>query len=199
MKHTIRTALVAIIVAGTLSAGCATTPDPEPEVPIGISVTPLEKGRLVGGRAVYSARVPVALARETLLDFDSYGSYRPTIAEARTISRGPEGGEAFFQFRSAFGFEPHATCRFTVGEEDGVTVITYAMTDSSFALWALDGGFRLTPVGNGDVVLIDQQFLVSALVTNRQALLQELETDARAIIEHLEAKFRESQGKPEKR
>ncbi len=172
-----------------LAAACASVPEdppPAPTGPVGIVVTPLDKGRTVGGEAVYAVEAPLELVLREVLDFRAQASYRPTVLEATPIETRPEGGIVAFRFRGDYGFEPNATCNYTVTREETVARIRYEMSDPSLALWALRGGFDLTPLSPGRT-LIRQEFLVSALVMDRAKLLASLREDAKAIADHMEA------------
>jgi hypothetical protein len=177
-----------LTVAAVTALACATPP--EPAVPEGIAVTPMDEGRLVGGRAVFAVDAPVAVARDTLLDFESQASFRPMVVEAKQVEAREDGGTVFFRFHGALGVQPQATCAYTVEEAGDGVVIRTEMTDPSFALWALRGGFLLKPVEGGRRTLIDMQFLVSALAINRQRLLRDLHADAAAIRAEIERRAR---------
>jgi hypothetical protein len=186
MKQETILAILALVLGGIFLAGCETTPPPEPPLMTGIAVTALDKGRLTGGRAVYSAHVPIEIARAVILDFDHQAEFRPAVAEARTIASSPQGGQVFFKFAPKMGIDVNATCDYTVTELDGAVRIEYEMTDSSFALWAMRGAFTLASTGGGEWTAIDQEVLISALVSNREALLDDLRADAAAIQKRME-------------
>lgn len=166
---------------------CASTPEPEPALPGGVVVVPHEKGRLFGGRATYVVDVPLARMEEVVLDFDSQAAYRPMVVEARSLTAGPKGGTVFYRFRGSLGVEPRATCVYAVEDEGETWTLTFRMTDSSMTLRALEGSFSLRSVDGGKKTLVEQTFLVSAIVMNRESLLEELRTDAEAIRAHAEA------------
>lgn len=172
-----------ILIGG---AACASTPDPEPALPAGVVVVPLEKGRLVGGEATWVAEVPRERVVEALLDFESQPAYRPSVLEARSIERGPEGGTVAYRFRGRLGIAARATCVYTIEESEMEWVLAFRMTDPSIALWALEGEFRLRSVRGGGATLVGQRFLVSLLSVNRADLLEELAADAAAIRTYLE-------------
>jgi hypothetical protein len=167
-----------------LAAGCASTP--EPPIPTGISVTPLEEGRLAGGRAVYAVAAPLEAVRNVILDFPSQPEFRPTVVAAESIEAGESGGTVHFTFKGLLGVQPEATCDYTVVEEDEGVRIAYEMTDPSFTLSALRGSFELRRAAGGTKTLVDQRTLVSALVMNRRQFLEELRADAAAIREEIE-------------
>ena len=73
-------------------------------------------------------------------------------------------------------------------DETGVVVIRYEMTDPGMTIWGLKGGFELRPVRKGTRTLVNQHFLVSAIMMNRESFIQELRRDAEAIRRKGEAK-----------
>jgi hypothetical protein len=176
----------ALFLAALLAA-CTSTPEPAPEVPAGIAVTPIERGRTFGGEAVYAVAAPLDLVVREVLDFPAQAAYRPTVLEARAMETGENGGTVAFRFRGALGYEPEATCAYTVKRTGEAVSIGYEMTSPSLALWLLQGGFLLTAI-DPDHTLIRQHFLVSALVMDQAKLLADLRQDAKAIADHLEAK-----------
>jgi hypothetical protein len=156
--------------------------------PADIRVVPLERGRLLGGRAIYAIHAPISFVRDEILDFASQADFRPMVLEARPLFAGEDGGEVYFRFRGDFGIEPEARCRYTVEEEEGESVdIRYEMVDPSIALRALKGGFLLRSIRDGEYTFVQQEFLVSALIMDRQAMLAELEADADAIRARVES------------
>jgi hypothetical protein len=169
------------ILGALLLAACASTPEPEPVDVGGVVVSPYEKGRLYGGKAVYTVYAPPSVVEDVILDFESQHEFRPMVLEAHLISKTEEGGQVMFRFRGAAGVHPQANCVYKIEREDGRFKLTYEMTDPSFALWALNGAFALRPVEGGTKTWVEQEFLVSALVANKQSLLAELKTDAEAI------------------
>jgi hypothetical protein len=176
------------ILTVLLLAACAgMSRQPPPRATLGIAVTPLDEGRLMGGRAVYTVQAPLEVVRREVLDFEAQPAYRPSVLEARLLEATEEGGEVWFRFRGAYGVEPRASCVFTVAEPDeGTVAIAWEMTNSSMALWALRGGFTLRRIDE-ERTWVRQEFLVSAPIMDREGLLADLRTDAAAIADHVEA------------
>jgi hypothetical protein len=153
---------------------------------VGIVVKPLDKGRTVGGEAVYAVEAPLEVVLREILDFPAQASYRPMVLEATPIETRPDGGVVAFRFRGDYGFEPNATCTYTVTRQEKAAQILYEMTDPSLALWALRGGFDLKE-HSAHRTVVRQEFLVSALVMDRARLLASLREDAKAIADHMDA------------
>jgi len=183
----------AALLVAALLVGCASAPEDEPDMPAGIEISSQSEGRYFGGRAVYVIDAPIEGVTELLLDFPSQAEFRPTVKEAEIVSTSEGGGVVRFEFRAG-GFDPVATCRFTVDrdEESGAVAIRYVMTDPGLTLWGLKGGFDLRPLSDGRRTLVEQRFLVSAIMLNRESFLEELRRDAQAIRERAEG------GKPAK-
>ena len=182
-----RAGLLALLALPVLAGACASTPEQEPVAPVGIVVTPLESGRLAGGRAVFAVNAPRDVVRDEILDFAAQPAYRPTILEATPLAVREDGGTVLFRFRGVMGVDPEATCDYVVVETEEAVVIRYEMTDPSMALWALKGGFVLRRADGGAKTVIDQSFLLSALMVNRRQLLDDLRADAAAIRAHFES------------
>ncbi|MHC4861649.1 MAG: SRPBCC family protein [Planctomycetota bacterium] len=174
------------VLTAALLLGCAATPEHEP--PVGVEITPLTEGRYYGGRAVYAVEAPLETVKDLLLDFPSQAEFRPTVREAEVVSTREGGGIVRFKFRAG-GFDPVATCRYTVvhDRKSGDVAIRYVMTDPGVALWGLRGGFDLRPLAGGPHTLVDQHFLVSAIMMNRERFLEELRRDAEAIRDRAES------------
>ncbi|MCU0725402.1 MAG: hypothetical protein MUE73_06380 [Planctomycetes bacterium] len=178
---------IAALALLALASACASAPEPAPEIPAGIAVTPIERGRTFGGEAVYAVAAPLDLVVREILDFPAQAAYRPTVLEARSMEAGENGGTVAFRFRGALGYEPEATCAYTVERTEGAVAIRYEMTSPSLALWLLRGGFALSSIDAAHT-RIRQDFQVSALVMDQARLLDDLRRDAKAIADHLEAK-----------
>jgi hypothetical protein len=176
-----------VLAAAALAAACAATP--EPPIPTGIAVTPLEEGRLSGGRAVYAVDAPLSAARDVILDFPSQADFRPTVVKAESLEAGETGGTVRFTFQGLLGVQPEATCDYAVEETDDGVRISFVMTDPSFTLSALRGSFELTSVAGGAKTLVDQRTVVSALMMNRRRFLEELREDAAAIRAEIERRY----------
>jgi hypothetical protein len=177
----------AALLLTAILVGCASTPEQEPDPPVGIEISSQSEGRYFGGRAVYVIDAPIDEVTTLLLDFPSQAEFRPTVKEAEIVSTSEAGGVVRFEFRAG-GFDPEATCRFTVDrdEETGAVAIRYEMTDPGITLWGLKGGFDLKPLSGGRRTLVEQSFLVSAIMMNRERFLRELRLDAQAIRERAE-------------
>ncbi len=180
MRARLLTVLSCIVVVGLV--GCRSMPEPPPPAPVGVAVTPLEEGRLVGGRAVFLVEAPLDHVVDMILDFPSQADYRPMVIDAQVLSTTETGGEVIIQFKGGGGVDPRATCRYTVerDEDEGRVDLAYEMIDRSMALWALKGGFvfRARPDGTTHV---SQVILLSAILLDRQRILRDLADDARAI------------------
>jgi len=174
-----------------LLAACASAPPPEPEYTDEIRVTPLEVGRMYGGRAQYLVDAPLATVRELILDFEAQAEFRPMILEATSVSRRNDGGEVVYRFRGLAGIDPNADCRYEMEGDGDRFDLTYEMTDSSMALWGLNGGFSLRAVDGGRKTLVRQEFLLSAIMMDRRRLLEDLRLDAAAIRARAETRARE--------
>jgi len=174
-----------LIVLLAVSAACASTPE-EPPVLTNIAVSPLEQGRLKGGRAHYTIDAPPAVVKKVILDFESQAEFRPMVKEARLLNRTEEGGEVYFRFRGMVGITPEADCVYAVEEDGDVWRLSYKMTSSSFALWALNGSFELVPQDGGRKTFVRQQFLVSAIIMDHAKQLEELKVDAASIRDRAE-------------
>ncbi len=165
--------------------GCSSTP-PEPSVPTGIAVTSLDRGRLAGARAYFAVHAPVSVALDVLIDFDRHAEFRPGVTESRSIAADKGGGQAFVRYEGMYADDINATCDYSISESDGVFRVEYKMTDPSFAMWARNGGFTLSPAKNGEWTVIDQEVLISALSSDRDATLAAVRADAEAIQRRIE-------------
>jgi len=179
-----KTAAMILLAAGAVA--CASTPKDLP-VLTNVVVSPLEEGRLQGGRAHYTIDAPPAVVREVVLDFEHQADFRPMVKEARHVSRNEDGGEVYFRFRGMVGIQPEANCVYMVETDGDRWTLTYQMTSPSFALWALNGSFEVIPQQGGTKTFVRQQFLVSAIIMNQGQLLQELKIDAASIRDRAEA------------
>ena len=175
----------AMILLAIATVACASTPKDPPEL-ANVVVSPLEEGRLRGGRAHYTVDAPPAIVREVVLDFEHQADFRPMVKEARLISANEDGGEVYFRFRGMVGIQPEANCIYMVETDGDRWTLTYQMTSPSFALWALNGSFELIPQKGGVKTFVRQQFLVSALIMNSGQLLRELKIDAASIRDRAE-------------
>ena len=180
MKHW---AVLAILVPVLM--GCSSTP-PEPSVPTGIAVTSLDRGRLSGARAYFAVHAPVSAALEVLIDFNRHAEFRPGVVESRSIAADKGGGQAFVRYEGMYADDINATCNYSISETDGVFTVEYKMTDSSFAMWAQNGLFILSPARDGEWTVIDQEVLISALSSNRDATLAAVRADAESIQKRIE-------------
>jgi len=187
-------AVMILMVVG--AAACSSTPK-DPPLLANIVVSPLEEGRLYGGRAHYTVNAPPAVVREVVLDFESQAEFRPMVKEARLVSQNEDGGEVYFRFRGMVGIKPEANCVYMVESDGDRWTLTYQMTSPSFALWALNGSFELLPQKGGTKTFVRQQFLVSAIIINQGQLLQDLRVDAASIRDRAEAVAAGTVTKPE--
>jgi hypothetical protein len=180
MKHwTVLAILVPVLM------GCPSTPE-EPSVPTGIAVTSLDRGRLSGARAYFAVHAPVRTALDVIIDFDRHAEFRPEVIESRSVAASKEGGQAFLRFRSEFADDINATCNYVIAELDVGFKIEYEMKDSSHSMWARNGTLTLLPAREGEWTVIDQEVLISALSSNRDAVLAALRADAEAFQKRIE-------------
>ena len=138
------------------------------------------------GTTPISVDAPPAIVREVILDFESQEDFRPMVKEARLVSENEDGGEVYFRFRGMVGIQPEANCVYLVEEDGDRWRLTYQMTSTSFALWALNGSFEVIPQKNGTKTFVRQQFLVSAIIMNQGQMLQDLRVDAASIRDRAE-------------
>ncbi len=169
-----------------LLAGCAGTPAPAPTPGRGVLVTPLEKGRLFGGRAEYVVDAPLARVRAVLTDFAHQAEFRPSVIESESLAHAEDGGIVRFRISGLAGLNPDVVCRWREEREDGRVLIRYEMIRSTFALGAFRGSFLAASLGESGRTLIVQEVLVSALVMNREKFLADLAVDAEAIRRRIE-------------
>ena len=101
----------------------------------------------------------------------------------------PDGpGTVQFRFTGMLGINPLVTCSFTVtdDEDTGMIVISYETTEPTLTIRALAGSFTIQPLQDGRRCLVTQEFVVAALIMDKDRLLDELKTDALAIRDRME-------------
>lgn len=177
-----RKAAVALALLAAVLPACGTSPPKrDPVYPRSVVVTEYDDAQTMGGRARYVVKAPFEVVRETILDFPAQKDFRPMVLSAEPISWEEGGGEVRFQFKGVMGLNPVADCMFTEEYDEGISKIKFEMINRSMTLRALQGAFEIRSIKGGRETLVTQEFLVAALMMNRESLLADLKADAEAI------------------